>query len=115
MQKLIKGKNYPEFFQEIATCCWQLAICLNSLSPNFIVTLNFIWKPNCQSTATNRMLPVTDCQQPYPQLCTTVPIGSPLSTLIRFPTVSISNTTIGKLFSLHIVVAVRSIIFRPLV
>ncbi len=46
------------------------------------------------------------------QSCTRVPIGSPSITFFRFPTVSISNTMSGRPFSLHIVVAVRSITFR---
>lgn len=47
------------------------------------------------------------------QLCTSVPIGSPSITFFRLPTMSMLNTYIGRLFSLHMVVAVRSITFKP--
>ena len=47
------------------------------------------------------------------QLCTSVPISSPSITRRRLPGTSMLNTYIGRLFSLHMVVAVRSITFSP--
>ena len=40
---------------------------------------------------------------------TTVPIGSPSTILHKFPGVSMSNTTMGRSCSFHMVKAVRSI------
>ena len=48
-----------------------------------------------------------------PYGCTNVPMFSPLITFFKLPTVSISNTMIGSLFSLHMQVAVKSITFKP--
>jgi hypothetical protein len=45
--------------------------------------------------------------------CTNVPMFSPLITFFKLPTVSMSNTIIGSLFSLHMQVAVKSITFKP--
>ena len=44
---------------------------------------------------------------------TKVPMFSPLITFFKLPTVSMSNTIIGSLFSLHMQVAVKSITLRP--
>ena len=40
-------------------------------------------------------------------------MSSPSITFFRLPTTSMLNTYIGRLFSLHMVVAVRSITFSP--
>lgn len=51
------------------------------------------------------------CRFVLHQFRTTVPICSPSITLRRLPGVSMSKTTIGRSFCLHIVKAVRSITF----
>jgi hypothetical protein len=48
------------------------------------------------------------------QIWISVPVGLPSITARRFPSLFISKTIIGILFSRHMVKAVRSIIFRPL-